>query len=197
VKRANALALVLLLGLSGCTQWYYDLGSALPEGYEQSAEGDSLAEVLATLGPPMRFAANEGGMMMAWEAWRIREDAIGVSLGWVGADFLTVDWGSAHIRGDYFLLSFDDEHRVNAAARVRRDDDIGSGAAIQPFFGFVSVVSVDDLLLPLPQHAWGAAQLFPLPGVLNNPERPGMGDTGIEQRGTPLGAGARTLEWLD
>ena len=193
----RASLLVALLCLCGCTQWYYDLGSALPEGYEQRAQGDSLASVLATLGPPLRLAATPEGLMMAWETWQIREDALGVSLGWAGADFFTVDWGSARIRGDYFVVGFDDGQRVSAAARVRRDDGIGSGAAIQPLFGFVSVVSIDDLLLPLPQHGWGAAQLLPLPSSLNNAQRPGMGDTGLEQRGTPTGAGARSQEWLD
>ena len=190
------LAAALLLQ-TACTQWYYELGDALPETYHQVAGGERMAEVLAVLGPPLRFAAGEEGLAMAWETWRIRESALGVSLGWAGADFLTVDWGDAQVRGDYLLLVFDEQHRVSAAARARRDDRFGTGAAIQPLVGFISVVSVDDLLLPLPQNGWGAAQLLPPPAALNNARRPEMGDTGLEQRGTPLNIGARSSEWLD
>ncbi|WP_439107157.1 hypothetical protein [Congregibacter sp.] len=191
-----ALLSVSLL-LSGCSQWYYQLGETLPEGIEDDAQGQSLATMLARLGPPLRFAANEGQLVMAWEAWQVRESALGVSLGWAGADFLNVDWGSAHIEGEFLIMTFDADRRVTAAERVYRDDSLGSGAALQPFYSFVSVVDVQDLLSPLPQHGWGAMQLLPLPELLNNPQSPGMGDTGIEQRGTPTGAGARTLEWLD
>lgn len=193
-RGAGLLALLLLLG--GCTQWYHRLGAALPEDYEKRAEGESLARVLAALGPPLRLAATDRGLVMAWESWRIRQDALGVGLGWVwaGADFLTLNWGGARIRGDYLVLSFDGEGRVDGAARVRRDDSIGSGTAVQPF-GLVPMVNVSDILRPLPQHAWGGSQLLPLPVVLNNAQRPGMANTGVEQRGTPRGVGASAQEW--
>lgn len=192
--------LILLASLSmfgGCTQWYYELGGSLAQEVDESIVGDSLVNVFAVLGPPMRMASTESGWVMAWESWRIREDALGVSLGWVGADVLTVDWGSAQVDGEFLLLTFDGDKRVSGAARVKRDASLGSGAALQPFYGFISVVSVDDLLQALPAHDWGGAQLLPLPAVLNNSGRPGMGDTGVEQRGTPLGAGARSQEWLE
>ena len=190
--------LFLCLGLiTGCTQWYYDLGDALPANVDESISGESLVEVFAALGPPMRMASTESGWIMAWESWRIQEDALGVSLGWVGADLLTVDWGSAQVDGEFLLLTFDNDKRVNGVARVSRDAPLGSGAALQPFYSFVSVVSVDDLLQALPAHEWGGAQLLPLPMVLNNAGRPGMGKTGVEQRGTPVGAGARSQEWLE
>jgi hypothetical protein len=183
--------------LSACTQWHYELGETLPEGFERHAAGDSLAQVMATLGPPLRFAAADDQLLMAWEAWRVRESAVGVSLGFVGADFLNADWGHARIRGDYLLMTFDADKHLSAAVRIKRDNKVGGGTAVQPLFGFVSVVDVQDLLLPLPQNSWGASQLRPLPASLNNPQSPGLGDTGIEQRGTPAGAGARSFEWLD
>jgi hypothetical protein len=195
--RSAALAFALALLLPGCTQWHYSFGDALPEAYEDRAQGLGMAQVLTELGPPLRFAAGDQGLTMAWEAWRIRETSIGLSLGFMGMDALEFDWGDAKIRGDYLVLVFDRDHRVTAAARASRESDIGDGAALQPFAGFVSVVDVDDLLAPLPQHYWGAAQLLPLPSSLNNAQRPGMGDTGIEQRGTPLGAGQRSKEWED
>jgi hypothetical protein len=183
--------------LAGCTQWYYEFGEAIPAGYETRAEGLSLARVLAELGPPLRFLASEQGLVMAWESWRIRETSVGLTLGFVGVDALEFDWGDARVRGDYLLLLVNGQHRVSAAARVQRDNDLGGGAALQPFGGLVSVVDVQDLLRPLPQHRWGGSQLLRPPRALNNAARPGMGDSAIEQRGTPGGAGQRSLGWSD
>jgi hypothetical protein len=196
INRGAAIVVLLSL-LSGCTQFHYELGEALPLEVEAHREGDSLVSVMATLGPPLRLAAADDHLLMAWEAWRIRESAIGVSLGFAGADFLNADWGRARVRGDYLLMTFDAQKRLTAAARIKRDNRVGGGTAVQPLIGFVSVVDVQDLLLPLPQNSWGANQLLPLPAVLNNPQSPGLGNTGIEQRGTPVGAGARSLEWRD
>lgn len=190
-------ALLLLGALSGCTQWHYEFGDAIPPGFESRAEGQSLAQVLAELGPPLRFATGERGVVMAWESWRVRETSVGLSLGFLGVDALEFDWGDARVRGDYLLLLVDERHQVVAAARAQRDNDLGGGTALQPFAGFVSVVDVEDLLLPLPPHFWGGSQLLPLPETLNNASRPGMGDSAVEQRGTPVGAGQRTQGWPD
>lgn len=192
----SCITLLIVLSLSGCSQWYYEFGDALPEGIEDTAQGQTMASMLARLGPPLRFAAADDQLLMAWEAWRVQESAVGVSLGFAGADFLNADWGSAKIEGDFLVMTFDAQRRVTAAERIRRDNRLGGGAAIQPLFSFVSVVDVDDLLLPLPQHRWGDAQLLDLPQVLNNPVTPGLG-AAIEQRGTPTGSGARSLEWRE
>jgi hypothetical protein len=187
--------LSLCLALQGCTQWYYDLGAALPEAYEAQAEGLTLAEVLRDLGPPLRYTVTPSGLAMAWEAWRISETSVGVSLGFLGADALQADWGDARIEGDFLVVTFDDERRVSAAFRAQRNGVIGGGAALQPVASFVSVVDVDDLLLPLPAHGWGASQLLEPAEALNNTQRPGMGDSALEQRGTPAGAGQQVQGW--
>ncbi|EAQ96974.1 hypothetical protein [Congregibacter litoralis] len=192
----SGITLFIVLSLSGCSQWYYEFGDALPEGIEDAVQGQTMASVLVRLGPPLRFATADDQLLMAWEAWRVRESAVGVSLGFAGADFLNADWGSAKIEGDFLVMTFDAQRRVTAAERIRRDNRLGGGAAIQPLFSFVSVVDVEDLLLPLPQHRWGDAQLLDLPQVLNNVVTPGLG-AAIEQRGTPTGSGARSLEWRD
>ena len=191
----RATLITLLLALQGCTQWYYDLGAALPADYEAAAEGKSMAVVLRDLGPPLRYAVTPQGLAMAWEAWRIREDSIGVSLGFVGAELLEIDWGDAQIEGDFLVMTFDEERRVSAAFRAQRTGDLGGGAAVQPIASVVSVVDVDDLTRPLPQHLWGASQLLEPAEALNNAQRPGMGDSALEQRGTPVGAGQRVQGW--
>lgn len=188
------LFLTLLPGIAACSQSFYQLGEPLPAAYERSAEGLSLAAVLDDLGPPQRLSATAAGLVMGWEHWRIAEAGVGASLGFLGADALTVDWGDARVDGDFLLLSFDRGHRVVSASRLQWDNDLGGGAAIQPLVGVAPLVEVDDLLRPLPQHGWGASNLLPMPAAQNLPHRPDQGATGLEQRGTPRGAGQRALE---
>ena len=192
----RCLLFALLAGVAACSQSFYQLGDPLPAAYERGAEGRSLAAVLDDLGPPQRLSATPAGLVMGWEHWRIAESGVGASLGFLGADALTVDWGDARVDGDFLLLSFDHGHRVLSASRVQWNSDVGGGAAVQPFVGVAPLVDVDDLLRPLPQHGWGASNLLPMPAAQNLPYRPDQGDSGLEQRGTPRGAGQRALELL-
>ncbi|WP_116365932.1 hypothetical protein [Parahaliea mediterranea] len=187
-----AALLLWLAGASGCSQWHYHLGEPLAEAVPP--RNQPMSEVLATLGPPLRLSATPSGYVMGWEYWRIRENSLGFSLGALGADFLSVDWGDARVAGQFMLVSFNRAHRVSGAAYMTWDGDGGGGSAIQPLFGFAEVVDVDDLLQPLPQDRWGATLLDRLPAVLNANARPDMGSTGIQQRGTPVGIGQQSLE---
>jgi hypothetical protein len=181
--------------LSACTQWRYELGEPLSASQAPDAsQSPALADVLAQLGPPQRLSAIDGGYVLAWEHWQIRESSLGFSLGSLGVDILSVDWGDARVEGEFLLLTFNRGHQLTASTFSRWDADAGSGAALQPLFGLVSVVDVDDLVRRMPQHDWGAAALKRLPEALNTPSRPDMGQAGIEQRGTPTGIGQQSLE---
>ena len=193
-----ALALVIplaLLLLSGCTQWRYELGTRVsPDALSDTDQTLTLTEVLAKLGPPARLSEAGNGYVLAWEFWQIREDTIGFSLGFLGADLASVDWGDAHMHGEFVLVTFDRQHQVTATGFARWSSDAGGGQAIQPFAGFVSLVDVDDMLADMPQHQWGAGLLEPLPTAINNSSRPDMGQSGIQRRGTPKGTGQQSLE---
>jgi hypothetical protein len=187
------LAVLVLLG--GCTQWRYDIGSALvEEATPQPESGLSLPDVLVRLGPPHRLSRTADGYVMAWEHWLVREDSLGFSLGFLGADFLSIDWGESRVSGEFLLLGFDREHRLTSSRFSSWDSDAGSGSAIQPLVSAVSVVDTDDLTGRMPQHRWGAASLLRLPEALNLQSRPDMGTTGVQQRGTPSGIGQQSLE---
>ena len=181
--------------LQGCTQWSYELGQPLSQSNIPTAEDAlSLTAVLAELGPPQRISSAPSGYVMGWEYWQVRENSLGVSLGAMGADFLSVDWGRADVSGEFLLLTFDREHRLSGSTLSKWTGGIGRGSAIQPFFGVVDVVEVGDLVGRMPQHRWGATRLLPLPEAINSASRPDMGDTGIQQRGTPTGVGQQSLE---
>ena len=187
--------LFVLWLLQGCTQWSYELGQPLSQSNIPTAEDAlSLTAVLAELGPPQRISSAPSGYVMGWEYWQVRENSLGVSLGAMGADFLSVDWGRADVSGEFLLLTFDREHRLSGSTLSQWTGGIGSGSAIQPFFGVVDVVEVGDLVGRMPQHRWGATRLLPLPEAINSASRPDMGDTGIQQRGTPTGVGQQSLE---
>lgn len=188
--------LCLVLILQGCSQWYYTLGKPLsaadaPDPMQQPRVSD----VLATLGPPQRMSATSSGYVMAWEYWDIREQSLGISLGAAGADFLSIDWASAQARGTFLLATFTSEHRLLGSAIAEWDSDAGGGRGIQPLFGIVSVVDVDDLLRDMPQHLWGATSLGRPPHTLNSASDPDSGQAGLEQRGTPRRIGQNSLDF--
>ncbi|MBA6413682.1 hypothetical protein H2508_11235 [Parahaliea sp. F7430] len=158
------------------------------------SKGDSLSDVLLQLGPPLRISSSAQGYVLAWEFWRVNEDSLGISLGALGADVFSIDWGKAKVSGEFLMLAFDHEHRLASATYSLWDNRSGGGSALQPLLGIADVVEVGDLVQALPQHEWGETLLGPLPHSLNSSSRPDMGSSGIQQRGTPSGVGQQSLE---
>jgi len=186
---------LLLACLGGCNQWRYNIGGSLDQGADlQPSSRANLAQALALLGPPLRVSSLDEGYMLAWEHWKVREDTVGVRLGLLGVDFLSIDWGDARAQGEYLLLTFDDTHQLTGRAYGTFDTDAGGGRAVQPIFSPVDLVEVDDLTSRMPTHRWGATLLQELPVVLNTQNSPRSGAAGLEQRGTPSGIGQRSLE---
>lgn len=194
LRRLAVLPVCLLL--AGCvTQWHYDLGEHVDEIESPlPPEGTSLGEVLVMLGPPHRMSASDTGYLLAWEHWDVRETSVGFSLGAAGADFLSADWGRMRAKGEYILITFNRDNLLTAATRSDWDSNRGGGQAVQPFFSFVSVVDADDLVRRMHQHRWGLGMLQPPMEALNRNSSPYTGQAGIEQRGTPSGAGQQSLE---
>lgn len=194
MARRLCCLLVAAVLLAGCTQWRYRLGDQLAQLEQAPPTGTPLAEVLETLGPPLRISASPTGYVLAWERWHVRENSLGFSLGALGADFLSVDWGSLRADGEYLLLAFDRERRLASASSSQWDNHRGGGQAVQPLFSFVDVVDAEELVERLSTHRWGASLLQELPEGLNRESSPDTGQGGLEQRGTPPGVGQRTLE---
>lgn len=189
-KLCTVLACCLL---AACSQWRYDLGAPLAD-VAIPAQNTTLAETLNVLGPPLRMSATDAGFVLAWEHWHIREDSVGVSLGALGADFMSADWADMRIEGEFLLLTFDKQHLLKSATHSKWDNHGGGGQAIQPFFGFISVVDADDLTGVMPQHRWGKSLLQRLPDTLNSSSNLDTGRSGLQQRGTPNAAGQQSLE---
>ena len=195
-KPAKKLMLALAcVALAACSRSQYQLGSALGEAQlAQLQEVQDLSGALARFGPPQRVAAIADGYVLAWEHWRIGEKSLGVSLGPLGVEAFSVDWGRAQLAGEFLLMRFDRAHSLSNYSFSRWDADGGGGSALQPSLGIVDVVDVDDLLTPMPQHRWGATWLQELSASLNSANSPDSGASALEQRGTPAGIGQRSLE---
>lgn len=193
-KSASIFCVLLACSqLSACSQWRYDLGTPLANT-DLPQQNTPLKDALDLLGPPVRMTATDTGFVLAWEYWHIREDAIGISLGALGVDFMTVDWGEMRVKGEFLLLTFDKQHLLSSATHSQWDNYGGGGQAIQPFFGFISVVDADDLTEPLPHHAWGGTLLQSLPATLNSSSSLDNGQNGLQQRGTTNAVGQQALE---
>jgi len=191
----TALLLACCWLQAGCTQWYYDLGTPLEEkNIPRIEQGLTVTQVLANLGPPQRVSAVANGYILAWEHWHLKEQTLGVSLGAMGADLFSLDWGDLRVKGEFLLVTFNKQHQMTASTRSQWDNNGGGGKAIQPLLGLVPLVDADDLVGRMPQHRWGASLLKRLPRALNNDSNPNTGQNGIEQRGTPSAIGQRSLE---
>lgn len=201
IRSTDLRRVLLVLGitcLQACSEIYYELGRPVSGADILASDGrQQLSEVLEQLGPPFRVTALDGGFALAWEHWRIKEQAIGISLGPLGFDLLALDWGNARVAGDFLLVTFDREHRVSGVSFSRRDEELASGRALQPSVGIVDLVETGDLVRPMPQHRWGAKSLQLPARSLNTASDPDSGRAGLEQRGTPPGVGQRTLEFED
>ena len=190
-----ALLLLCCFMLQGCTQWHYDLGTPLVETDTPTAQQyATLTQVLSRLGPPQRMSALANGYVLAWEHWRIKEQTLGLSLGAMGADLFTLDWGDLSVAGEFLMVTFNRQHQLTGSSFSHWDNNGGGGKAIQPLLSLVPLVDADDLLDWMPQHRWGASFLQPLPNALNRNSNSNTGQNGIEQRGTPGAIGQQSLE---
>ena len=188
----------LLLGLcllTGCTQWHYDLGRPLSKADVPDVEQNlNLQQVLADLGPPQRISATSNGYVLAWEHWQVKEQTLGLSLGAMGAELFSLDWGDMQASGEFLVVTFDRQHQLLGSTLSQWDNNGGGGKAFQPFFSPVSVVDAGDLVGKMPQHRWGWGFLKPLPRALNRNSNSDTGQNGVEQRGTPTAIGQQSLE---
>jgi hypothetical protein len=118
---------------SGCTQWYYDIGRSINETVVTEATEDiSLGQALELLGPPQRVSSTSNGYALAWEHWRVRENSLGISLGALGVELMSIDWGNARAKGEFLLLTFDNEHQLSGRAHGRWPWTPGSAPGPRP-----------------------------------------------------------------
>ena len=196
MSKQKLLAALVVGVLSGCSINTYNIGVERIEPEDIPADGQTytLADALSDLGPPLRLSATPGGYVLAWEYWHIRQKKLGISLSPIGVEFLSIDWGDAQTQGDFLVLGFNGDHEMTSIGYGQWNSSAGGGQGIQPLFGVVDVVDVDDLTGAMPQHNWGGFDLNELPVALNAANHMDTGENGIQQRGTTSAVGQHSLE---
>jgi len=201
--RLALLALVLYLVLGGCTVLHDDLGEAIPWEASLFKEGEThYRDVLGELGCPLKVSRAGDGVAFVYEHIFIKEGQIGISYdgekwGIRRVEFL--EWfefvvGRAAADREALVMVFDRDGILQTERFAAWNQKLGSGFSIQFFIDVGSVVDTSAVRSQVDPNNWGAMLLRPLPKTLNTYQSIDDGRFGLELRGTPTGAGQRTLE---
>lgn len=186
--------------LSGCSFIGRDIGDPLGARYNrlerEMAQADrvKVGDVIDVLGPPSRLGALPFGGIMLYEHVDVSERQLGVNLSAVGFNFLKLATGKGQVRREALVVVFDSRGVVESYHFERWKEEPGSGTSLQLFFAVVPTVNTDDLAKSQAEHEWGMSLLESLPVALNADKSLRGSGHGLELRGTPGGAGQRSLE---
>ncbi len=195
-RRARCLGLLLACAvLPACTTLTTNLGKPLPSEPIAIEPGTSeLGQVLRSLGPPDRISTTPGGFAMLYERLTVGELQFGLSIPYSWLRYFKFAIGSAHSQRQELVLEFDEAGTLRAGGGMDRQEMLGRGTALQLIVAVVPTVDFAELRQPTDTNAFGRALLDRFPEALNNASSPETGRAGFELRGTPEGAGQRTLE---
>ena len=197
-KLISAVPLVSVLLLGGCTFIEKDIGSDLrldAQTLLDSGQDLGVNEVLDTLGPPHQILALPDGYAFLYQKFDVRERQLGISsdapvLRWL--KFSLADAGST---SDTLVARFDRLDQLRAASVVTNEKQLGEAGSIMFVLNFLSQVDSTSL----DQDVWGPGKwgMFMLqePNVLLNAQSsPDTGKSTLDQRGSPVNVGQRTMD---
>ena len=142
------------------------------------------ADVLVALGPPAKVTALPSGFAFLYESTQILQRGIALS-----AYFIRVSVTEGDRVLDSYVVVFDERGLVVGHEKLTKSVPLSVTFAVTiPTGG-----PPRELIAPAPQHHWGMSLLNPLPQTLNAASDIDAGMHGLEQRGTPMAVGQRTL----
>lgn len=195
-KYFTSIAVFTLIGtclLGGCTVISSELGTGLPADPPLFNAGQaSVGDVLESLGPPLRMSALPKGYAFLYSQLQMYERQLGFSL--PKFNLLKLSFGRSNFTGWTTLLIFNEDGTLSEQVVGKTDKDLGRGVAVQIIVAIEETVDTSFLTGPQSAHHWGMNMLQPLPVALNTPHGMDSGASGLEQRGTPINVGQRTLE---
>jgi len=145
------------------------------------------ADVLAVLGPPTKLTALSSGFAFLYESTQVFLRGLSVFI----------------VHPAFKIGVTKEERMLNAYVVVFNEHGlvVGSGQITKSVpLSLAMAVSLStrgkgrELTFLAPQHRWGMSMLRPLPKTLNAANDIDAGMYGLEQRGTPIAIGQRTLE---
>jgi hypothetical protein len=142
------------------------------------------ADVLVALGPPTKLTALPSGFAFLYESTQVLQRGIALSVHLLR---FGVTKGDRVL--DTYVVLFDEGGLVVGHEQIRKSVPLGLTFAMTiPTGGPPKALKASA-----PQHRWGMSLLNPLPQTLNTANDIDTGLHGLEQRGTPIAVGQRTL----
>ena len=143
------------------------------------------ADVLVALGPPAKVTALPSGFAFLYESTQVLQRGIALSVYFIRA---SVTKGDRIL--DAYVVVFDERGLVVGHEQITKSVPLSLTFAVTiPTGGPPQALSASA-----PQHHWGMSMLNPPPKTLNAANDIDAGIHGLEQRGTPIAVGQRTLE---
>ena len=142
------------------------------------------ADVLVALGPPAKVTALPSGFAFLYESTQVLQRGIALSVYFIR---VSVTKGDRVL--DSYVVVFDERGLVIGHEKLTKSVPLSMAFAVTiPTGG-----PPRELAASAPQHQWGMSLLNPLPQTLNTANDIDVGMHGLEQRGTPVAVGQRTL----
>jgi hypothetical protein len=177
--------LFILLFISSCTRTYIRNDKEIDTAKTHAIQHNtSYADVLAVLGPPAKLTALPSGFAFLYESTQALLRSLSLSVYFIKA---SVTKGDRVL--DAYVVLFDEHGLVIGHEQRTKSVPLSLTFSITiPTGG-----PPKALTILAPQHRWGMSLLQPLPKTLNAASDVDAGLYGLEQRGTPIAVGQRTL----
>ena len=145
------------------------------------------ADVLAVLGPPAKLTALPSGFAFLYESTQVFLRGLSVFI--IHPAFKVGVTKEERMLNAYVVV-FNDQGLVVGIGQITKSVPLSLALAVS----LSTRGKGRELTVLAPQHRWGMHMLLPLPKTLNTANDIDAGMYGLEQRGTPIAIGQRTLE---
>jgi hypothetical protein len=181
-----ASLLFILTLISSCTRVHINNDKEIDAARTRTIQHNTpYTDVLAALGPPAKVTALPSGFAFLYESTQVLQRGIALSFYFIRA---SVTKGDRVL--DAYVVVFDERGLVVGHEQITKSMPLSLSFAVTiPTGG-----PPRELIASAPQHHWGMSMLNPLPQTLNAANDIDAGMHGLEQRGTPIAVGQRTLE---
>jgi hypothetical protein len=190
-----AAAGLLSMALSGCAVIRKEYGRPVPETGRFVDGQTHYRDVLEELGPPAKLSAMDEGMVFLYERAALTEKQLGIDIDYEKIPILKIVFARGKVEGETATLLFDGEGTLISHDWETWNRDLGKGQSVQLFISVMSVTSPGGYDQAPVNNFWGAQLLTSrLPNALNRGSNLDTGQSGVEVKGTPDGAGQHSLE---
>jgi hypothetical protein len=180
-----ASLLFILIFTSSCTRMHISNDKEIDAARTHAIQHNTpYTDVLVALGPPAKLTALPSGFAFLYESTHALLRGIALSVYFLKA---SVTKGDRVL--DTYVVLFDERGLVVGHEQITKSVPLSLTFSLTiPTGGLPKALTALD-----PQHHWGMSLLKPLPKTLNAANDVDAGLHGLEQRGTPIAVGQRTL----